>query len=114
MPGQAAQMRSTSAASSCSPVGLFGLHSQTSAHVGGLAHELLAREREAVARLEREHLGARVAAGDGVQLVGRLGHERRVAAPERELGAQRQHLVAAGPDDDLARRRRRHSPRSRA
>ena len=84
------------------------------AHVGGLAHELLAREREPVAGLERAHLGAGVAAGDGVELVGRLRDERDVAAPERELGAQRQHLVAARPDDDLARHRRRRSRRSRA
>ena len=103
MPGQAAQIASMSALSSSSPVGLFGLHSQTSRAAGGLAHERLAREREVVARLECEHLGAGVAAGDGVQLIRRLGDERRVAAPERELGAQRQHLVAAGPDDDLAR-----------
>ena len=102
------------AAASCSPVGLFGLQSQTSRTFAGFGDELLARQREAVAGLEREHLGARVAAGDGVQLVGRLRHQRAIAAAERELGAQCQDLVTAGADDDLARVRRPRRRRSRA
>ena len=101
MPGQAAQMRSTSAAIELLAGGVVGAAQPDQRGRGGLAHEPLAREREPVARIEREHLGAGVAAGDGVELVGRLGHERAVAAAERELRAQRQHLVAAGPDHDL-------------
>ncbi len=83
------------------PGGVVGSAEPDDAHVRRLAHEALEIERESAAGVEREHLCAGVAARDGVQLVGRLGHQRPIAAPERELRAERQHLVAAGPDHDL-------------